>query len=454
MAASRTTAKRLFGDAGWALLGQVGSGLLLLAGIRILTEWVAPDEYGQVALMVGIVALGVSLFSYPFICAGMRLSPEHQANGTLPGLYQQVSRFTVRSTLVALMLLASAGCLHVRLSGSDPWLFAGAGLLLAITVQRELGIQLLIGERRQREASLWQTTDGMLRPALAVLAVFLGGPKAPLILLGYALATGLANALWSRACKRNQRDDAAPTPRALGSIRAAVLGYALPLIPVELLLWFSGLGDRYVIGWLLTTTDVGIYAAAYTLINEAFNRSAMVLLRTFQPAYFQSFDAVEVSKAQRLLMIWLGGVIAMGALGFAALYFLKDEVAGLLLAERYHAAAELMPLIGAGCALQAAALVLAQPLLAAKRTGMLLVGRVLGAASAAISLPLLVQAHGLPGAALAAPVYYGVEALAMALLAKPWRRLLPASPEQAFQARGSLGITAADPAATAAGTRE
>ena len=439
MAVKRSAFKRLSGDAGWALLGQVGSGLLLLAGLRLLTEWVSPDEYGQVALMIGIVALGVSIFSYPFICAGMRLLPEHQASGTVHGLYRQVSRLTVASTLTALLLLAIGGGLHVRLTGSDPWLFAGAGLLLAITVQREMGIQLLIGERRQREASLWQTTDGMLRPALAVVAVVLGGPKAPLILLGYALATGLANAVWSWRRKPSALDERPLEPAAIRSIRAGVLAYALPLIPVELLLWFSGLGDRYVIGCLLTASDVGIYAAAYTLVNEAFNRSAMVLLRTFQPAYFQACSQGEEAKAGRLFATWLGCVIAMGAMGVIALWFMKDLVAGWLLAERYHAAAVLMPLIGAGCALQALSMVLSQPLLATKRTSTLLGGRVLGAASAAMGLPLMVQQYGLMGAALAAPVYYGVEALGMALLAKPWRMASASEQGQTCPATGTVG---------------
>ena len=68
--------KQLFGDAFWALFGQLASAIALLAGTRILTELVTPDIYGQVALLNGFVALGVALFSYPFICAGMRLLPE------------------------------------------------------------------------------------------------------------------------------------------------------------------------------------------------------------------------------------------------------------------------------------------------------------------------------------------------------------------------------------------
>jgi O-antigen/teichoic acid export membrane protein len=67
--------------------------------------------------------------------------------------------------------------------------------------------------------------------------------------------------------------------------------------------------------------------------------------------------------------------------------------------------------------------VLAQPLLAKKRPQMILKGRLCGALALIISLPLMLHEYGLPGAAWANPLYFGIEALLLALLAKPWRRI-------------------------------
>ena len=63
--------KKIFGDALWVLFGQLASAIALLAGTRVLTELVEPRVFGQVALLNGFVALGVTLFSYPFLCADM-----------------------------------------------------------------------------------------------------------------------------------------------------------------------------------------------------------------------------------------------------------------------------------------------------------------------------------------------------------------------------------------------
>ena len=189
--------KQLFGDAFWVLSGQLVSACTLLAGTRILTELVAPDIYGQVALLNGFVALGVALFSYPFICAGMRILPECLNKGERAALSRVVTRLTARATAVAITLLVLGGVTYSYFAQNKIMLFMLAGVLLIVTVRRELGIQLLIGERKQRGASLWQTSDSILRPLLAIALVGWGGQKVEWVLLGYIVASSISNTAWS-----------------------------------------------------------------------------------------------------------------------------------------------------------------------------------------------------------------------------------------------------------------
>ncbi len=413
--------KRLFGDAFWALSGQLASAIALLAGTRILTELVTPDIYGQVALLNGFVALGVTLFSYPFICAGMRLVPECLNKSERAALYTVVAGLTTRATALAIVLLVLGGIIYSYFAKSNSLLFMLAGLLLIVTVRRELGIQLLIGERKQRGASLWQTSDSVLRPLLAISLVWWGGQQPEWVLLGYILASLLSNTLWSLVL--GSKAEKTERPLITRNFRADVWAYALPLIPMELIFWVNGLGDRYVIGYLMTAVEVGLYAATYMIINEAFNRSAMVLLRIFQPVYFQACAQNQAREAFRILWFWIGCVLALGVVGVSLLLLTKDWVAAFVLAKSYHSAVALMPAIAIGCALHALGTVVSQPLLAKKQTRLLLLGRVCGAVTAVISIPLMVKNYGLVGAAMANPIYFGVEALVLATLAKPWRAI-------------------------------
>jgi O-antigen/teichoic acid export membrane protein len=407
--------RRLAGDAFWALFGQLASAIALLGGTRILTELVTPAIYGQVALLNGFVALGVAVFSYPFICAGMRMLPECQSSGDRADLYKVVTRLTTRSTALAIAPLIFGSAVYGYLSHADIGPFVLTGILLAVTVRRELGIQLLIGERKHRGASLRQTCDSILRPLFAILLVGWGGAKAEWVMLGYIMASLVSTMTWKTKADNNKR------PSGVHRFRPDVWAYALPLIPMELLFWVNGLADRYVIGYLLTAVEVGLYAATYTLVNEAFNRSAMVLLRIFQPVYFQHFSQKQFKEGFKILWLWIACVVALGVIGVSLLLVTKDWVAAWVLAKSYHSAVQLMPAIAVGCALHALGTVVAQPLLAKKLTRLLLFGRICGAITAAISIPLMVKNFGLPGAALANPIYFGVEALVLAMLARPWR---------------------------------
>ena len=435
--------RQLFGDAFWALFGQLASAIALLAGTRVLTELVTPSIFGQVALLNGFVALGVAVFSYPFICAGMRIGPECLNNRERADLHGVVSRLTARSTALAITLLVLGGAVVSYLSQNDFWLYVITGILLAVTVRRELGIQLLIGERKQRGASLWQISDSLMRPVLAISLVWWGGQKAEWVLLGYILASMLSNMTWSFVQKT--KPDKNKRPIIARNFRTDVWAYALPLIPMELIFWVNGLGDRYVIGYFMTAAEVGLYAATYTIINEAFNRSAMVLLRIFQPVYFQSCSLNQTEKGFRILWAWIACVFALGIIGVSILLITKDWIASWVLAKSYHSAVELMPAIAIGCALHAMGTVVAQPLLANKRTRLFLLGRVCGVVTAAISIPLMVKNYGLPGAAMANPIYFGVEALVLVMLAKPWRNISSVNKDaigQAEEESPSCGITA------------
>ena len=423
--------RRILGEATWALVGQVGSGIILLVGTRILTELVQPEVFGQVALLVGIVALGVSIFSYPLISAGLRLLPDMSEEVARRRLRESLARLTRRSMILAALLSATGGGVYCFVVKGDPWLFLVSGLLLMVTVNREFEIHLLIGDRRQREASLWQTTDSIARSTFAVVLVLWGGANPTLVLLGYVVASAVTNGLWSLLISPRALVAASAKPVGDRNTEREILAYAWPLFPLVLLSWFSSLGDRYIIGIMMTASDVGLYAAAYTLINEAFNRSTMVIQRTFQPVYFLHFSQGKHELAFRVFGIWLGCVIVLGIVGVLALVLLKDQVAMVLLAEKYHSASVLMPVIGAGCVLQSVGAVFSQTLLATKETKLLLIGRLCGAVTGAITIPLMVKFHGLMGAAVAAPVYFGVEAIALAFLARSWSPM-PGNMRQTF----------------------
>jgi hypothetical protein len=50
----------------------------------------------------------------------------------------------------------------------------------------------------------------------------------------------------------------------------------------------------------------------------------------------------------------------------------------------------------------------------------------------------MVKSFGLPGAAMANPIYFGVEALVLAMLAKPWLHIRPVNKDASDQAEEQI----------------
>jgi len=335
-------------------------------------------------------------------------------------LNKVVFALTVRSTVVAISILILGGAVFCYLTGREIGLFLLTGLLLAVSVRRELGIQLLISERKQQGANLLQASDCVLRLLLAIWFVWGLGQNPEAVLLGYVIASVVSIALSTVISGERQGKHRIKQSFLASHYKRDICKYALSLIPLELVFWFNGLSDRYVLGCILTAADVGLYVAAYTIVGEAFNRSAMALLSIFQPRYSQYFFADKQKEAFSVLWLWIAAMVGVCIAGVGVVLIGKEYFASLFLANSYQAAIELMPIIAIGAAFNAIGTVVAQPLQVKKHTKTLFKGRVCGALAAIISLPLMVSAFGLMGAAIANAIYFGIETLVIALLARPW----------------------------------
>jgi len=412
------------------MASQLLPALALLAGTRFLTELVSPEIFGRVALLSGVAALGVAVFSYPVIGAGMRMAPECKNHRERALLNQVVWGLTIRSTVLATIVLLLAGFVFCYLTGLEIGLFILTALLLMVTVRRELGVTLLIAERKTRVANLWLMSDSIFRPLAAVWLVWGLGQSSEAVLLGYVIATVVSNTLWTIVNGQPHEKRSINPPISISHYKHHVCVFALSLIPMELIYWVNGLGDRFVIGSMLTAHEVGVFIATCSIIHEIFNRGAMILMRAFQPIYLRLFANNKSKDAYSMLWLWIVSVVGFGTVGVFVVLMAKEALAGLLLAKSYHLGIELMPAIAFGSALSAFGTVMAQPLLAKKQTQTLLKGRICGALVSVICLPVLVSYFGLSGAAMANPIYFGIEALVLVLLAKPWNRSYSAAGNQ------------------------
>jgi O-antigen/teichoic acid export membrane protein len=412
---------RLVADTGWVIFGQAATAALLLLGIRLLTEVVPPEVYGNVALIMSLVSLAANACAMPFTAAGERFLPEMINRHQVETLRLVLMRQAAPLLACAAVLLIAAGAVFPGRFGAGGWTLTLAAALLVATAYREFELHLLIANRRHKEANLWQTSEALVRPLMAVAAVLVLGVNPFSVLLGYLLAVGLLSLVWRP--KTNQiagGENYAPL-NARDLVRR-IRAYSWPLIPVHLVCTsFESVGNRIIISFFVSPGELGLYVAAQTLIHEAFRRAATALERLFRPVHFQQYAHSAHAQADRTYAAWTASLVVVCVCGVLLVMLLDEWLVTWVFAETYWSAAGLMPLLAAGSALYTLGKLFQQPLLSAKRTGVIMAAGIIGTAAALVAVPLLVWQFGLWGAALAWPVYTGLEVLVVGTVAKPWR---------------------------------
>lgn len=424
-ASRRGSAARLATDLAWTLAGQALAALGVLAGFRLLTEVLPPAVFGTVSLLTALGAFARALAGFPVLQAGLRHFPETAGAGR-PHLFAAVmQRELARAAAVAIGIAAVAGLVgRVFFHASAP-AFLLLGAFLAVDLARNFFADVLNAGRRHALYAGWAAAESWLRPLLGVSGALVFGPTAEAVLLGYlaaALALGALMALSSPlrgALRRAPQVEEAPGAR--DALRRSMRRYALPLVPLALFGWATSVGDRSVIGLAQGAGAVGLYAAAYGLVNAPFAAAQAVIELALRPAYFQAASAADHGHERRLLGLWVALSAAVAAAGAGAFAWLHAPLAAAALGAAYRGGSALMVPIAAGLGLWLVAAALEKACYAHKLTGGVLAAQGAGAAAFLIVTPPLVRAHGPAGAAEAVPVYFFVQLLASLMAA--WRAL-------------------------------
>ncbi len=398
--------KIILKEGAWSAFGKITTALGTLIGVRLLTEFVPKEIYGKICLLIGIATLGSNLFAYPLISAAQRFHPEMALSGNVQQLRRTIVyilKYTV-STLASLILL---GGLFLQSDALSYWVFVALAAFLVVQVMRNLEMGFLIAARRQKEVAIWSISEAWLKPAFAVLLVILLGDTPQSVLLGYFAAFGCILLCFHLLPVSVEGSNSSKVPIETDTeLTANIRRYAMPLLPLALVAWISSLSDRYIISGMLGIGQVGLYAAGYGLISMPFLMAGEIIGQTLRPPYYQTVSAGNITLEKKLLRTQLSVTVLVCAAGVVAVFFLRNLIATLLLAEEYRSAVSLMPWIAAGITLQIIAQIFEGVLIAYKRTGFLLMVHSLGAVICVLSVYILIRRFNLIGAAMACPIYY------------------------------------------------
>lgn len=408
---------RLLSDAVWTAAGQIATAIGMILGIRVLTELVSPETFGTASLCLGAATLAMNVGCTPLTQAAIHFYPTMASGSAVGSMRDSVRHSLARIGVWGLPFVVVTMIIVGVMFGAEAALTVGlVAALLVCDCLRSVELTFLNAGRAHKQYALLASADACLRPFVAAAAVFLAGESTVMVLTGYLMTSATILWLFLRKIRNATTEESGPFREPDSDLDKKMWRYALPLIPLGLMNWANGLGDRYVIGSTLGVADAGVYAAVYGLASRPFLMLGQSVELAMRPVYQGAVSGQRRGQANRLLAAWVCVIGIAGLLMLATMTFWSTELVDLLLADEYRRAAELLPWIGAGYCLLAISDVFTRVSFAHGNTRWVLAIVACAAATGVIATFIGARLWGLVGAAMAVPVYFGVQ-LAVAIVA-------------------------------------
>ena len=395
--------RTLLHDGSWVAGTQILSAFGQLLGMRLLTELISPGAFGIVSLWLGVVALVASGLANPTMQALLRFYPEYEQNGQ-SGLVRNVASKQLLKLFAFVGPVLMIGVAFYLYKNPSQWLLFALFLALsALEIVRMLNIAILSAIRAQRSYGLWQVLESWARPLLACLAVYLLGNNPENVLIAFLVASLV---IWLYMRRYVPESQGVFEKVELEKTSSRIWKYTLPLLPLGIFGWMSGMADRYLIAGFMTAADVGIYVAAYGLASRPVLMMAGIIEITLRPIYHNAVIDGGKKRQNQILIRWLLMLLGGSFIIFLVSYFGHKWIATLLLGQDFRQGSYLIPWLVLGHIFLVLGQFLTRIQLANENTKGVALIEVSGAVIAVVCSYFLIQKFGLYGAVFAVIIGY------------------------------------------------
>ena len=336
----------------WICLGQGAAVLGGLVGVRILTELLEPEAYGQLALGMTVATLVNQVVTGPLSSGVTRFYAPAQEAGTLHAYLTAVRGMVLTSTggIILVALLTGGGLV---LAGQSQWMGLGvAALCFALPSGYNSILNGIQSAARQRTiVALHQGLASWGRFLVAAWLMLWLGATSTVAMLGYGLTMLIVLAsqyvFFGRILKSVGNEEAAGTRTNNHQWRTRVFTYSWPFATWGIFSWAQQVSDRWALGLFSSTQEVGLYAVLFQLGYYPISLLTDLVVTLVKPVFFQrAGDATDGQRMEKvnLLNRWLTWFsLGLTILGFLVAFVFSDFVFHIFVAPEYSEVAHLLP---------------------------------------------------------------------------------------------------------------
>lgn len=340
------------GEMTWVVIGQAAAALGGIVGVRLLTHWLPPEAYGQLALGLTLATLIQQGMLSPFTGAGLRFYAAAQSNSELGVFHIALKSCLTRATLLvsAILILGICGLYFAQQLEWIPILFWS--ILFAVFCGLSTTLDGMQNAARQRVVVAWHDGLGVwLRFLMGTAAVIILGARATNALIGFTLASLIVfgSQYWFFSRDRVPLKLEALDSDKIEKWRRAIVAYGWPFATFGIFVWVQGASERWALNFFADTAQVGEYAVLFQLGFYPITMLSGMFMQLLTPMVFQvagnGENADQVRQCRRLATkLSLATLVATGGLAIIA-KSVASQLFALIVPPSYWTCAYLLPYV-------------------------------------------------------------------------------------------------------------
>jgi hypothetical protein len=414
--------KRLAKESSWIVVGQIATVAGALVLVRVLTEYLDPEQYGQLALGLTVAGL-VNQVVMGGIGAGIGRFYSIAAEKQDFGGYLYATRYFLAyatATVVAIGLILMASLYYL---GYSQWIgLAAAALVLSVLSGYNSWLSAIQNAARQRAIVAFHGgADAWLKILLAVgFALWLGKSNTAVV-IGYACSSLLVTVSQLFFLHRTLPQEHTAVPEHQKWI-SPIWAYSLPFTTFGAFTWLQQTSDRWALQAFGTTSDVGQYAVLFQLGYTPVTLFTGMVMSFLGPILYQrsgdASDQARNTNVHRLgwRMTQLSLIVTL--LCFAITFALHKWIFALLVASEYQESSCLLPWVVLAGGIFAAGQMLALKLMSEMKSSAMTIAKIVTALIGILLNIIGAALAGMQGVVGALVIFSGVYFVWMAVLAR------------------------------------
>lgn len=358
--------RRLTTESTWIVLGQFIAVLGALAGIRILTEFMDPELYGQLALGLTLASLVSQAFMGPISAGSSRFFGAASEAAELKPYLRAIRRLTSNLT-IALIFLTSISIAGLTFFEYKSWILliiASIGFAL-FTGYNNIFNALQNAARNRKIVALHSGVTPWARILIAVILIYIFGVSATVVIMGYVIATVIiltSHFFYFQPILKIAKTQVSTQNNTVDFWQARIINYSWPFATWGIFVALHLASDKWALATFSSSENVGFYTVLFQIGYFPVAIFTEMLVSVVSPIIFQragdASSQQRVLNATRLNVLIVGIVLTVTSITFMIAWAGHAIIFDFLAAKQYAKVSYLLPWFTLSAGIVAAAHVL------------------------------------------------------------------------------------------------